>query len=127
MNPDEDATAEVARLKDRMLKRVFYVMRRRIVAPEKLSAAMLDHYRWIIALEKQGMVFASGPVSDSDGKPGVGMTVFRAEGFEEAARLAAGDPFCLCGAAEFDIVSWQVNEGRISLSADFSDQSLTLI
>lgn len=121
-----EQTAEVARLKGAMLQKSFYVMRRRMVAPEKLLAAMLDHYRWIIDLEKRGLVFASGPVFERDDRPGVGMTVFKVENFEEAEELAAGDPFCICGAAEFEIARWQVNEGRISVTIDFSDQSFSI-
>ena len=98
-------------------------MFRRIVAPERLQAALLDHYRWIIDLEKQGAVFASGPLFAKDGKQGVGMTVFRAADIEAAEALAAGDPFCRCGAAEFEIERWQINEGRVTVSVDFSDQT----
>ena len=121
-----DTRGEIERLKALMLKRRFFVMFRRIVAPEKLSAVTLDHYRWIIDLEKQGVVFASGPVFTKDGKPGVGMTVFRVDDMATAERLAAGDPFCSSGAAEFDIQRWQINEGRVTMSMDFSDQSVRL-
>ena len=76
-----DPMAEVERLKAAMIKRSFFVMFRRVVAPERLQPVLLDHYRWIIALEKQGSVFASGPLF------------------------------------------WQVNEGRLSVSVDFSDQT----
>ncbi|MBC2662774.1 hypothetical protein H7F50_13530 [Novosphingobium flavum] len=118
-----DPQAEVERLKARMIQRSFFVMFRRIVAPERLKSVMLDHYRWIIDLEKQGVVFASGPMFSADGSPGVGMTVFRVDDIETAAALAASDPFCTSGAAEFEIKRWQVNEGRITVAIDFSDQS----
>lgn len=115
--------AEVERLKAQMIQRSFFVMFRHIVAPERLKAVMLAHYRWIIDLEKQGRVFASGPVFAADGSPGVGMTVFRVDDFETAQRLAASDPFCTSGAAEFEIKRWQINEGRVTVAIDFSDQS----
>ena len=82
---------------------------------------MLEHYCWIIELEKQGRVLASGPVTERGGGPGVGMTVFRCDSFEEAAELAATDPFFTSGAAEFEIARWQINEGRLTVSIDLSD------
>lgn len=121
--PHPDPAAEAERLKAQMIQRSFFVMFRRIVAPEKLKGVTLEHYRWIIDLEKQGLVFASGPVFGADGSPGVGMTVFRVDDFETAERLALSDPFCTCGAAEFEIKRWQINEGRVTVAIDFSDQS----
>lgn len=126
MSEETDSANEVARLKGLMLKKIFYIMRRKIIDPQKLPSVMLDHYQWIIGLEKQGVIFASGPVTERDGRPGVGMTVFKVGSFEEAERLAATDPFCLSGAAEFDIACWQVNEGRMSVTVDFSDQTFTI-
>ena len=118
-----DEMAEIERLKALMLKKVYFVMRRKIVAPEKLGAVMLGHYNWIIGLEKAGQVFASGPVSTRDGKPGVGMTIFRADDWDAAEAMAAGDPFVQCGAADFTIEQWQLNEGRVTMSYDMSDQT----
>lgn len=121
-----DDAAEVERLKAAMLKKSYFVMFRKILAPEKLRSVMLEHYRWIIDLEKRNLVFASGPLFGQDGAQGVGMTVFKAKDWEEATRLAASDPFCTSGAAEFDIKRWQINEGRICVSVDFSDRSYAI-
>ena len=114
---------EIARLKASMWKREFYVMTRRIVDASKLAPNALAHYRWIIGLEKQGLVMASGPLFERDGKQGVGMTIFRAKSFEEAEAHAARDPFVSSGGAEFELRRWQINEGRISLTIDFSDMT----
>lgn len=123
----EDRQAEVERLKERMIKRELFVMFRQMVAPGRIADVLLEHYRWIIALEKTGVVFASGPLSPKEGGPGVGMTVFRASSFEEAEALAAGDPFVTGGAAEFRIERWQLNEGRVTISIDYSDQTCRLV
>lgn len=117
---------EITRLKWRMLMKSYYVMFRNIIDRSKLPEALLPHYRWIIELEKQGHVFASGPLFADDNGPGVGMTVFRTSSFEETAALAAQDPFVLSGAATFEIKRWQLNEGRISIQIDLSDQSYSL-
>lgn len=126
MSGQMDDMAEVERLGARMIKRDFYVMFRRVVDPAKLKPAMLAHYRWIIGLEKQGVVFLSGPVFRQDGSPGVGMTVFRAADFAAAEALGAGDPFVSSGAATFNVERWQINEGRVTVAVDFSDQTYTV-
>lgn len=121
MTPQEQE-AEIARLKALMASPTFYVMFREIRDPSRLRPVMLDHYRWIIGLEKQGKVFASGPLTRKEGGPGVGMTIFRADDLAQAEAMAAADPFVTSGAAEFRIDRWQVNEGRLTLSFDLSDQ-----
>ena len=117
---------EIERLKSRMIMRSFYVMFRTIVDSTRIQAAMLDHYRWIIDLEKQGLVFASGPLFAEEGRPGVGMTIFRVPDGAAADALAAGDPFVLSGGATFEIKRWQINEGRVTIAVDFSDQTYRL-
>lgn len=120
------AKEEIERLKSRMLMKSYYVMFRDVVDRSKMAAAALDHYRWIIGLEKQGRVFASGPLFEADGSQGTGMTVFRADSVEEASTLAASDPFCVCGGVTFTIRRWQLNEGRLQLHLDLSDQTYSL-
>ena len=119
----EEDRQEVARLKEKMIQRTMFVMIREPKAPERVQDVLLEHYRWIIALEKTGSVFASGPLTSKAGGPGVGMTVLRADSFEQAEELAAGDPFVASGAFGFRIERWQINEGRLSVSVDFSDQT----
>lgn len=120
-----DAQARVKSLKDKMWKREYYVMFRTVVNPERIPSVMLQHYGWIIELEKRGDVFVSGPVSDREGNQAAGVTVFRAENWEQADQLAAGDPFVSSGAVSFEIKRWQINEGRINVSIDFSDQTFS--
>ena len=118
--------AEVQALKEKMLQRQYFVMTRKMLDPGKLPPVLLDHYQWIIDLEKQDKVFASGPMFGKDGQQGVGMTVFRVDSWEEAEQLAAADPFYKAGAVGFDIQRWQVNEGRVNVSIDFSDQTYSM-
>lgn len=124
--PVNDDGAEIDRLKAKMLAESYFVMYRKVVSPEKLRPVMLAHYRWIIDLEKRNLVFASGPVFKRDGGPGVGMTVFKAKDWDEAQELAASDPFCSSGAGEFHVDRWQINEGRVSITVDFSDRTFSI-
>jgi uncharacterized protein len=122
----EEEVVEIERLKGKMLKKKFFVMQRQMVAPEKIKPNMLAHYQWIIGLEKDNKVFASGPMAPEGGGPGVGLTVFRCESFDQARELASSDPFVSGGAAKFTLAQWQINEGRMSLAIDFSDGAVTI-
>jgi len=117
---------EIERLKSRMLMKSYYVMFRDVTDRSRIAASALAHYRWIIGLEKEGRVFASGPLFEADGSQGAGMTVFRAGSAEEAQALAASDPFCISGAVRYTVRRWQLNEGRLQLHLDLSDQTYHL-
>ena len=121
-----DAQQEMSRLKSRMLMKSYYVMFRDVVDGSRIAAAALDHYRWVIGLEKDGRVFASGPLFEADERQGTGMTVLRAASFEEACTFAEADPFVSSGAMTFRIRRWQLNEGRLQLHLDLSDQTYHL-
>lgn len=77
----------------------------------------------MIRLEKENYVLASGPMFKNDGSQGVGMTVFRCGGFTEADALASQDTFVICGAVSYEVKRWQINEGRINVLVNFSDQT----
>ena len=119
-------STEVKVLKERMLQKSYYLMFREVVDGSRIPDLMLDHYRWLIGLEKEGKVFASGPLFEKNGEQGVGMTVFSVAGWEEAEALASNDPFCASGAMKFSIRRWQVNEGRIKIAIDFSDGTYSI-
>ncbi|CAH0349203.1 hypothetical protein SPH9361_00487 [Sphingobium sp. CECT 9361] len=118
--------AEVERLKALMLKKPYFMMTRTMLDPARMPEVMLQHYRWVIGLEKANKILLSGPVSDKAGKPGAGVTIFRAESFEEAEAMADADPFVSFGAVTYTMQRWQLNEGRITLQFDLSDQSCVI-
>ena len=74
-----DQSAEVEAIKSKMLKKSYYLMFRNVVDGSRVPDLMLDHYQWLINLEKQGKVFASGPMFDKDGEKSAGVTVFSTE------------------------------------------------
>lgn len=121
-----DLANEVAILKSKMWQKNYHVMTRAIRDFAKIKPVMLEHYQWMIQMEKEGLVFASGPLFKEDGSQGVGMTVWRVDSFEEAHRLAAQDPFVKSGGVDYEIQRWQINEGRVNISVDFSDQTYTV-
>lgn len=118
----------VAELTQRMLrKRLYVVMSTAKGGPEELKPHLAAHLDYMIALEKKGVVFASGPFSGADGKPGrIGMTILRAADAAEARKFAESDPFFVAGLRTFEVHEWTVMEGTVAIRVNFSDQSLEL-
>jgi uncharacterized protein len=89
-----------------------------------LKPYLADHLAYMIELERQGKLFASGPFGD--GTKGDGMTIIRAADAEEARAVALRDPFVVNGIRTFKIEAWTVMEGSLSLTVNFSDRSATI-
>ena len=125
MTPTPDRVAE---LTQRMLrKKLYVVMSTAKGGPEQLKPHLAAHLEYMIALEKQGVVFASGPFSGADGNPGrIGMTILRAANAAEARKFAEADPFYIAGLRTFDVHEWTVMEGTVAIRVNFSDQTLEL-
>ena len=89
-----------------------------------LKPYLAEHLGYMIELEQQGKLFASGPFGD--GTKGDGMTIIRAANAEEAREVALRDPFVVNGIRTFKIEPWTVMEGSLSLTVNFSDRSATI-
>ena len=122
MNVDE----RVAQLTQKMLRRKLYaVLSKASPTPEKLKPLLPAHLEYMIGLEKRGVLFASGPLSDGAGPPtGAGLTVLRTASMEEARRLAEADPFVINGLRTFELKEWTIMEGTLGLRVNLSDQSV---
>jgi uncharacterized protein YciI len=81
----------------------------------------------MIALEKKGALFASGPLTAADGKmAGDGLTIVRAANIEDARAIASADPFVKNKLRTFEVREWTVMEGSLSIKVNLSDQSLEI-
>jgi uncharacterized protein len=116
----------IADLTRKMLrKKLYVVLSKPTVAPEKLQIFLSAHLEYMIGLEKRGHVFASGPLSDGEGPPtGAGLTILRAKDATEARALAEADPFFVNGLRTFELKEWMVMEGTLGLRVNLSDQSV---
>jgi len=113
----------------RMLKKKLYVVLStpREGGSEQLAAHLPAHLEYMIANEKKGIVFASGPLSEVDGsQKGRGLTILRAADGEEARRIAEQDPFFIHGVRTFEVREWTVMEGSFGVTVNFSDQSMSV-
>jgi uncharacterized protein YciI len=119
----------IGALTQRMLKKKLYVV---LSTPledgqEQLLAHLPAHLEYMIANEKQGLLFASGPLSEQDGsQKGRGLTVLRAASREDAEKIAAQDPFVVHRVRTFEVREWTVMEGSFGVTVNFSDQSMKI-
>ncbi len=116
----------IAALTQKMLRRKFYaVISAASPTPEKLKAFLPAHLEYMIALEKRGVLFASGPLADGGGPPdGAGLTILRAASATEARELAEADPFVKNALRKYELKEWTVMEGSLGLRVNLSDQSI---
>jgi len=113
-------------LTDGMLKKKLYVVLSKAIAPgPRLKEVLPDHLRYMIDLERKGLVFASGPLTEDGGEPrGEGLTILRAANAAEARMIAEADPFYREGLRTFEVRAWTVMEGSLALKVNLSDQSI---
>lgn len=88
-----------------------------------LLPAHLDHQ---VQLEKDGSMFGAGPLRDPDAPPAPtkGLIIVRADSAEEARAIFDADPIHAAGVRDYELYEWTLNEGRITLTLDFSDQTV---
>jgi uncharacterized protein len=122
MNDNE----RIAQMTQKMLRKKLYVLLSKpLVAPEKLQPFLAAHLDYMIELEKRGVIFASGPLADGEGPPsGHGLTVIRAGTAKEARAIGERDPFYVNGLRTFELKEWTIMEGALGLRVSFSDQTI---
>jgi len=123
-----NADTRIAALTQKMLrKKLYVVLSKPLVSPEKLLPFLAAHLDYMISLEKRGVVFASGPLADGEGRAtGHGLTVLRAANAQEARAAAEADPFFANGLRTFELKEWTVMEGSLGLRVNLSDQSVSV-
>jgi uncharacterized protein YciI len=85
-------------LSKNFLGKNFYVVVTVATAPrEKLEPPIPAHLANQVRLEKEGIMFAAGPLTKEDGTRHGGMFVLRANSFEEARAIADADPLHKAG------------------------------
>jgi uncharacterized protein len=125
-----DLDQRIAALMQKMLRLKFYVvLSQPSPTPEKLKPLLAEHLEYMISLEKRGILFASGPLSDGSAGPpnGAGLTVLRAASMADARALAEADPFVVNKLRTFELKEWTVMEGSLGLKIHLSDQSIEVV
>jgi hypothetical protein len=113
--------------KGMLRKKLYVILSKGGATPEQIGAVLPEHLEYMIGLEKQGVLFASGPLAAAPGQPaGDGLTVLRAASADDARKIASADPFIINKLRTFEVREWTVMEGSLGLKVNFSDQSLEI-
>ncbi len=91
-------------------------------AREKVTDAQWqEHLDYDVTRETSGGLFLGGAVSDETGKREYGMFIFRAKDAADAHRIANEDPAIKLGLRTVKIHQYEVHQGKMTFSVDFSD------
>jgi uncharacterized protein YciI len=97
-----------------------------VAPPEELNKRLAEHLTYQIKLEKEGIMFAAGPLADESGARIGGLIIIRAESFAAARAIADSDPFHKLGLRTYTLTRWTVNEGSYSIRVNYSDQTVAI-
>lgn len=112
-----------------MLNKSLFVAVRTPLDLSRFQDFLQAHLQWVIAAEKRGEVFASGPFVGDAAAPGSlgGMTILRAASLAEARQILSEDPFVSNGIYSVEVRQWLLMEGGFSINVTFSDQNYRLL
>jgi uncharacterized protein YciI len=122
---DQIADLSPEELHARMLKKqLWVVMSKAVKPPEEVRKHLKDHLQHQIRLERDGIMYGAGPATaPGASRPAFGLIIIRAKDEAEARRIADTDPMHASGARIYELYSWSLNEGRINVALNFSDQT----
>jgi uncharacterized protein YciI len=109
----------------RMLKKkLWVVMSRAAKPPDEVARHRRAHLEYQIRLERDGVMYGAGPATrPGETQPAFGLIVIRAKDEADARRIADADPMHASGMRQYELYSWSLNEGRINVTLNFSDQT----
>jgi uncharacterized protein len=121
----ETIDTSVDELLARMLrKQLWVVITRPVKPPEEVRKHLKAHLEHQIRLERDGIMYGAGPATaPGDKQASFGLIIIRATDETEARRIADADPMHAAGVRTYELYSWSLNEGRINVCLNFSDQT----
>lgn len=121
---------DVMQASSRMLQKQLYaIFTTPTGAIEPILANMEEHLAFQVSLEKEGILYAAGPMWSDDEQTwdGDGLVVVRAGSRAEAASIAERDPMHKSGARKFTVRPWMINEGTVTIRLDSSSQTFSIL
>jgi uncharacterized protein YciI len=118
---------ELAKIMDGFLALELYVLIIEPLRGPEIAKGLYEHIQRQIGLEKDGIMFGAGPLLDEgDVEPNRGMVIIRASSFEEARKIADAEPYFRDGLRTYKLHRWKLNEGSMSFTVNYSDQSVSI-
>ena len=121
------AAAVIEASKGMLQSQLFAIFTTPIDGLGPVFAVMAEHLEFQIGLERDGILYAAGPLWSDDGQSwaGEGLVVVKAATREDAVAIAERDPMHRSGARSFRIRPWMVNEGSVTITLHNSSQTFT--
>ena len=86
---------------------MWYLVLRQATKPRDQWTVTLDqHLVWMKQQHEAGKILFSGPTTDRK----YGVYVIRAGSKDEAAKIAASDPYTAAGFCAFELLEWEVHQ-----------------
>lgn len=129
-NPKSVPAAAVLEASKGMLQRQLYAI---FTTPTDglgpVFAVIEEHLKFQVQLERDGILYAAGPMWTDDGHAweGEGLVIVKAASREEAIDIANRDPMHVSGARSFRVRPWLINEGTVTIRLDNSTQKFTYV
>lgn len=109
------------------LRQSLFVITTRPARAPGMQEVLPAHLDYQVSLERAGHLFGAGPIFEDGGTtPTAGMIIVRAEDEEAARKLADADPFHEAGLRQYTIHRWLLNEGAMTFTVRYSDQSVVV-
>lgn len=110
-----------------MLRRSLWVITTRPARGPGMQDLLPAHLEYQIAMERDGSLFGAGPIFEDGGTvPTGGMIIVRAEDEAAARALADADPFHAEGLRQYTLHRWMLNEGAMTVTVRYSNQSAVI-
>jgi uncharacterized protein YciI len=121
----ESTSITTEELRARMLRKQLFVVITRPVKPaDDVRKHFREHLEHQIRLEKAGILYGAGPATKpGDEAASFGLIIIRAKDEAEARRIADSDPMHSSGVRAYELYAWSLNEGAVSVTLNFSDQT----
>ena len=110
-----------------MLRKELWVITTRPARGPGTKELLEEHLEYQIKLEREGKLFGAGPIYAADQDvPEGGMIILYAKDQAEARTLADEDPMHLHGARTYTVQKWLLNEGAMTVTLRYSDQTAVI-
>lgn len=111
----------------KMLRKPLFVITTTPARGPGIQEVLPEHLDYQVALERAGTLFGAGPLfEEGSNVPYGGMIILRARDEAEARTIADADPFHARGLRRYTVNRWLMNEGSMTLTIRYSDQSAVI-
>lgn len=111
----------------KMLRQTLYVITTTPARGPGMQDVLPAHLDYQIKMERDGILFGAGPLFDEgETVPYGGMIIVRAKDEAEARAHADADPFHIAGLRHYTLKRWLLNEGAMTFTLRYSDQTAVI-